>query len=390
MTIHLEIIRLTSKDEGINTNRNKKEIEIGLNFILSHLEEPTIFPRTIMTKKLGYQRIVYSKERALDHFIESDFIDCRINAYPILSDDDIASGVQAPNIIFADIDLPQEEAIIKLNKILKKTLSIIQRKLNGCKPTVLWTGNGYHIYIVLNTRPLQLITELVELSDTPSEEFLRFAEFTFTNKKKDSCHNPSFKSSLLRIPYTLNSKCIEPTTGNYYKDPKVKIIQEFDSLAIPTINKELLREFRLYLADKDIIRTKLECIKRSNQINKYSSYSLVNVNRTIPASYQWIEKLLQTPIADHRKHTIDLVLAPFLIVIKCLSFEESYSIIKDWIVKYNSVEMLKPSIEYFDNKIKRTIEYSLHNRVPPILQENMKKKYPNWYRHLKEKNIISG
>ena len=60
MTIHLEIVRLTSKDEGININRNKKEIEIGLNFILSHLEEPTIFPRTVMTKKLGYQRIVYS------------------------------------------------------------------------------------------------------------------------------------------------------------------------------------------------------------------------------------------------------------------------------------------------------------------------------------------
>jgi hypothetical protein len=75
-------------------------------------------------------------------------------------------------------------------------------------------GNGYHIYIVLNARPLELITELRELSDKPSEEFLRFAEFTFTNKKKDSCHNPSFKSSLLRIPCTLNSKCIDPTTGS--------------------------------------------------------------------------------------------------------------------------------------------------------------------------------
>ena len=79
-----------------------------------------------------------------------------------------------------------------------------------CNPTVLWTGNGYHIYIVLDTRPLELITDLVELSDNPSEEFLKFAEFIFTNKRKDSCHNPSFKSCLLRIPYTLNSKCIDP------------------------------------------------------------------------------------------------------------------------------------------------------------------------------------
>lgn len=147
-------------------------------------------------------------------------------------------------------------------------------------------------------------------------------------------------------------------------------------MAIPAINNELLREFRLYLADKDIIRMKLESIKRSNQINRHSNYSLVNVNRTIPASYQWIEKkLLHTPIADHRKHTIDLVLAPFLIVIKDLSFEESYSIIKDWIVKCNRIEMLKPSIEYFDSKIKAAINNSIQCRIPLILIENIEKRY---------------
>ena len=86
MTIQQELVRLTSIEDGIDTNKNKKEIEIGLNFILSHLEKPTIFPRTVMTKKLGYQRIVYSKERALEHFIESDFIDCRINAFPALKE----------------------------------------------------------------------------------------------------------------------------------------------------------------------------------------------------------------------------------------------------------------------------------------------------------------
>jgi Primase X len=110
---------------------------------------------------------------------------------------------------------------------------------------------------------------------------------------------------------------------------------------------------------------------------------LVNANRiTIPTTYQWIEKLLETPIADHRKHTIDLVLASFLIVIKHLSFEESYSIIRDWIVKCNSLEMLKPSIEYFDNRIKAAINNSIQSKIPPILQGNMEKKYPDWYRHL--------
>jgi hypothetical protein len=54
---------LVSKDDHqIDINKKKEEIEIGLDFILSQLEEPTIFPRTIMTKKLGYQKIVYQKK----------------------------------------------------------------------------------------------------------------------------------------------------------------------------------------------------------------------------------------------------------------------------------------------------------------------------------------
>ena len=101
MTIQQEIVRLTSIEDGIDTNKNKKEIEIGLDFILSHLEEPTIFPRTIMTKKLGYQKIVYSKERALEHFIESDFIDCRINAFPSLKE----GATWIPELLFIDLDL---------------------------------------------------------------------------------------------------------------------------------------------------------------------------------------------------------------------------------------------------------------------------------------------
>ena len=100
----------------------------------------------------------------------------------------------------------------------------------------LWTGNEYYrIYIILNTILLELVTDLADLWDKPSEKFLKFAEFIFTNRTKDSCHNPSFKSHLLRILYTLNSKCIDSMNGNYIKDPEVKNIQEFDSLTIPTI-----------------------------------------------------------------------------------------------------------------------------------------------------------
>ena len=82
---------------------------------------------------------------------------------------------------------------------------------------------------MLDTRPLELITDLTKLSTEPSNEFLKFAEIIFTNNKKDPAHNPSFKSCLLRIPYTLNSKCID----NDNKDAEVKVIQRFDATYAP-------------------------------------------------------------------------------------------------------------------------------------------------------------
>jgi hypothetical protein len=39
--------------------------------------------------------------------------------------------------------------------------------------------------------------------------------------------------------------------------------------------------------------------------------------------------------------------------------------------------MLKPSIEYFDSKIKSAINNSIQSRIPPILQANIEKKYPD-------------
>ncbi|HSF50716.1 MAG TPA: hypothetical protein VLA74_08165 [Nitrososphaeraceae archaeon] len=51
---------------------------------------------------------------------------------------------------------------------------------------------------------------------------------------------PSFQSCLLRISRTFNFNNLE-----------VKIFQRYKE-NIPTINNQLVREFRLYLADNDI------------------------------------------------------------------------------------------------------------------------------------------
>ena len=51
---------------------------------------------------------------------------------------------------------------------------------------------------------------------------------------------------------------------------------------------------------------------------------------TIP----WIEKLLQTPIDDYRKNAVSLILAPYLINIKKLSYDHALNIINSWLRKW--------------------------------------------------------
>ena len=42
-------------------------------------------------------------------------------------------------------------------------------------------------------------------------------------------------------------------------------------------------------------------------------------------------KILQNAFEDCRKIIVDLILAPYLINIKKLSFQESYQIIREWL-----------------------------------------------------------
>jgi hypothetical protein len=232
-----------------------------------------------------------------------------MNAYPVLGE----SHHQAPNLIFIDLDLskdlPYGESIEKLEKAKNKSIKIIKEKLNGCRSTILWTGNGYHIYIVLDIRPLELIKELKDLLSKPSEEFLRYAEMIFSNKKKDCAHNPTFRSSLLRIPYTFNSKNME----------EVKIKQEFDKNNISSINTELLKRYNERFSDS----------KEHNITKKYF----------------WIEKLLQTLIPCFRRFCLFKILVPYLINVIKLSYDKCLNILNEWLKKCSRLSKVYFNIE---------------------------------------------
>jgi hypothetical protein len=229
-------------------------------------------------------------------------LDCRIDAY---SDYTGFSGInrQAPSFIFIDLDKSAFKTPETHNQALSITLKNIDKKLDGGKPTVVWSGNGFHIY-----QPVEAIVleqeEVFSKFDQPSRKFLKFAEYYLSDYKSDPSHNPSFKSCMIRIPGSYNSKCIQ--RGNT-SNSEVRILETWNGIR-PSIKGSLLYDFYLWLANE-----KIKEIERQEKTSKYQS----NTTRT-SNSIHWIERLLQTPIEDYRKNAINLILAHKL-VISCIA-----------------------------------------------------------------------
>ena len=334
----------------------KTEIESGVDYILSHFNQDKLFSRTIMTQKLGYQKEVYSKSEALEYFQQSEFLDCRINSFPFYTE---YKGIQRypPDLIFIDLDRNNFETDTGLETALKVTLKNIKKELDGF-PTVLRTGGGYHIILPIKCPiPLENITEFQGF-DKPSEQFLRFAKNFLSNNKADKNNNPSIKSCLLRIPASINSKY----------DNKVKIVQKWNNYR-PNISIELLLDFRMYLRNKN--RQKTLLLLNSNRSNNNTN------NYHDDTYYEWVDKkILANPLEDYRKIIVNLILAPYLVVIKKLSFEESYQIINEWLQKCNLLRKLDFNTRSIMNTALAT---AYKKQIPPMSIRTLKTNYYDLY-----------
>ncbi len=353
-------------------NQQLTDIEIvsGLDFIISHLAGNVLFPRTIMTKKLGYQLTINSKEEALEKFLDSELLDCRLNSYPNLTEYKDVPRYK-PSLLFIDLDKNNFKTDGKFEFALYKTLKNIKEKLEG-SPTVLFTGGGYHIYQPVDCpTALEKITEFSQF-DKPSEQFLRFAKDYLSNGRADKNNNPSFKSCLLRIPGSINSKY----------NTKVKIIKKWNGIRAP-ITRDFIEEFRTYLVQKKIDQQK--------QIQKILNERSKNKNKINTENYySWIEHLLNTSIQDFRKLVIDLVLSPYLINVKNLSFEESYNIIKNWVDKCNELNKLD-NYRNFEYRIKYALKNAMNKQIGPMSLEKIKSDptYTDLYKILKSKGVLT-
>ena len=341
-------------------------IEDNIHFILTHFSgQEFLYPRSIMTTRTNGQVYIDSEEKMMKYFREADFVDCRINGYP--GHNESERNQLYPSFIFIDLDLSIcstcKYPIRKLDYILKQTLKKIKEEIDG-HPSVLWTGGGYHIYqpikVITKNHEKQSLETFKELEEfVPftrndlTSEFMRFAEKYLTGGKGDPKHNPSINSCLIRIPETINSKYNE----------KVKIIQEWDGLE--AIANPLVLPFLDHL-----IQLKIE-----NEESKKRKQNSDSINKSNKIA--WIDKLLETPIPDHRYFCLWHILIPYLVNIKVLSENEVVSVLTEWLDKCNKVKKVKWR---YPQRIKEQLRYD--KGYPPISLENLKKENFELYKIL--------
>jgi non-catalytic primase subunit PriX-like protein len=331
---------------SINRTLYPEVISDNVDFILSHFQGP-IFPRKIMTKGLGYQKEVFSKQEVLNYFETSNYEDCRINAYPSFTNYHGINRV-APSFVMIDIDLRDfDNSREKLDNGLNKILRKISTSMYGY-PTVLWTGNGYHIYQPVSGFILEEEQVFAKFIDPNGRDlttkFMQFAEDYLTNKKGDRQHRPSINSCLVRIPGTTNSKCGQ----------MVSIMQRWDGLR-PAINY-LLRDFRRWLIDEKLMQSRHSKVARPQTTNS--------------TTIRWIEKILLTPLDDYRKFVVWRILAPYLVNIKKCSADETYTTIRNWLDKCGQLRVLD---FHPNNVIKYNINSAKRGGYLPISLEKLKK-----------------
>ncbi len=339
----------------------------------------------MMTDRRRWQFIVTSKEEIIRKCEESDFIDCRINAYPEYTE---FKGIvrHPPDFVFIDLDLfTFKNDVAALDKTLKRTVNKIGKL--GVQPTVLWSGNGYHIYLPLDGIVLDQI-DIFSKDKIPSlfqsnfgkyhdysvsEVFLKFAKDYFTNGKADPLHHPKYGNSLIRIPDTYNSKCLN--RGLSREESRVKIVQKWDGKRLPI--QLLLKDFRRWIVQEEINQNKKQSKKSKSKTNSFDKFNQKS------GQIEWIEKLLQTPIEDYRNYCLWAILSPYLLNVRGLSVEDTSRVLEEWLDKCDSLRKLSFSPR---PKVNSTIKGN--KGFNPISYPKLKDDYNVLYLLLVTKNVF--
>jgi hypothetical protein len=352
-----------------------------IQFILNHFEGAgPIFPRTISTAATRNKQILVTDiDQIYNKFKAADFVDCRINAYPDYTN---FKGInrQYPALVMCDLDLSNFKTEKLLLRTLRTTVKNIAKDLGeNAKPTVLFTGNGYHVYQPIKL-PILEQEELFEIFETPSTQFIRYAAKKWTKGKNDPANHPSVNSCMIRVPNSINSK----------NGKLVQAIQPWNGVR-PAANG-MLFWFQMHLADEKL---KYDLKHNRGLAKALASGKEIRISfkdlKDRPQEIHWIESAILDGhgIADWRKATIHLVLAPYLINVRKCDYSTAHGIIADWLDKCTRIRSL-------DFNARNKISYALkHAKDGPVLypmrQDTMREKYPQMYAEIfarSEKEIV--
>jgi hypothetical protein len=164
----------------ITSKQFEMEVKDGLIFILNHLDD--LWPRMVSTYSTkGGQKLVNNFAETMAWFKASNFLDCRISAWPKYTNDYINRTGIAPTVLLVDIDRENFETTELFELAAAKTCTNFKEIL-GSQPTQLWTGNGYH-YIQPQSVPVLEHIEDFQKFDQPSRRFMQFEERLLTDNK---------------------------------------------------------------------------------------------------------------------------------------------------------------------------------------------------------------
>ncbi len=327
-------------------------VEQGLDFMLEHFSQP-LWPRMVSTAATRReQREVDGKDRAMLYYHAALWEDCRISGY--------GRGQTSPDLLFIEFDAADFASKRAFRLALTTTLKDIEREIAG-HPTVLWSGRGYHIIQpIYCPRPLEEVRELATLEPYhTSNKFLQFAERYLSSNRYDKAHHPAIKSCMLRIPGSINSKCKELGL-----DPEVKIIQRWNKCR---------PDYRLLIGDFHADLVEKQQHRRRGGSSSVKCNNIATFGITIP----WVEKLLQTPIDDYRKHARDLILVPYLVLRRGMANPDQVcDIVMQWADKCGELRRLEPSRDAFAAKVRsRTYEVT-QDRISHMKWSTLQERNP--------------
>jgi hypothetical protein len=365
-------------------------IEEGLDFILSHFEEPH-FPRRISTliteQNRPWQVPVNSRDKALAMFKQSNLFNCRISAFSYPAPEYRGVNRQTPNFFLSDLDKKNFKTKKSLEECMHNTVENFKVKLHGANPTTLWSGGGHHFLQPLHAGiVLEMESVFAEFVE-PSRKLMQYLEKLVTDNKADPshCNTVSFNNCMIRIPGSFNSKYIQFNGNgeavNIPPQSEVRIIQRWDGYR-PNI-RWILKDHWISL----IQERNNEALKGIRNARKRLRFEgRYHTNDREPSRIGWIESLYAKPLDDFRKYCIWRIFTPYFVNVRRLSRSDVFNLIVNWLDRCSS------ECKRLDFNSKGKINDSLDSvkKYRPVSKERLKIENEPLYLRLKTEGVLLG